>query len=298
MNIFLTKKNYTLLAINYLSKGSNDAKIIENCESKSEPSSSTNNTNSLSSSSGGRFLAIRNWIKQNRWRKKDKTVSQSTSPLVIQEVQTSNPDKDSPQTSSLDKKAMKKNAKNGKNTKFKKLNSDYSLNNNLNKADNTATLTGVNTNLLTNCGTVCSKPLVTNFADNTPLKNLTNNNKILTSSPNQANDSLNNTSPESRSKIFTPLTNGSFNQLAKNSQLDKKDYKNNINSNDKNTSLIYVTSNITQLSNNASPLSTNPNYRSKRLLIIKFLNYLYYLINIKFNWILKFLIGKNMHNRI
>ena len=225
-------------------------------------------------------------------------MSQSTSPLVIQEVQTSNPDKDSPQTSSLDKKAMKKNAKNGKNTKFKKLNSDYSLNNNLNKADNTATLTGVNTNLLTNCGTVCSKPLVTNFADNTPLKNLTNNNKILTSSPNQANDSLNNTSPESRSKIFTPLTNGSFNQLAKNSQLDKKDYKNNINSNDKNTSLIYVTSNITQLSNNASPLSTNPNYRSKRLLIIKFLNYLYYLINIKFNWILKFLIGKNMHNRI
>lgn len=234
--------------------------------SSPQPTNS-NNTNSLSSSSGGRFLAIRNWIKQNRWRKKDKTVSHSTSPLVIQEIQTCNQDKDSPQSNSLDKKAMKKNAKNGKNTKFKKLNSDYSLSNNLKKSE-TATLTGVNTNSIISCGTNGTNPLATNFADNIPLKNLTNNNKILTSSPNKANENLNNmcTSPESRSKVLTPLTNGSFGQLTKSSQLDKKDYKNNINNNEKNTSLVFVTSSIaqnTQLSNNASPLSTNPNYRSK-----------------------------------
>lgn len=199
-------------------------------------------------------------------------MSHSTSPLVIQEIQTSNQDPDPLQSNSLDKKAMKKNAKNGKNNKFKKLNSDYSLNNNLNKTDITANLTGVNTNSINSCSANVTNSPVTNFAENTPLQNLTNNSKIILTSPsNKDNESLNNmiTSPGTKSKTYTPLTNGSFGQLTNGSQaaLDKNDSKISSNYNDKNTALIYVNSvHNSQITNSASPLTTNPNYRSKNLL--------------------------------
>ncbi|CAF0901030.1 unnamed protein product, partial [Brachionus calyciflorus] len=222
-----------------------------------------NNGNTTLNGSGGRFLAIRNWLKQNRWRKKDKNQN-STSPLVIQELQTSSPkDREyttSPlQTSSLDKKAMKKNPKNSKN-KFKKLNSDYDLNSELkNNTDQSviANITSVNTNTLQ----ISSSK--TNFENNTPLKNLTNNNKLnlINTQTNGSNNgsnglTLNDDTPKSH-KIFTPLTNGSICSTSVN-------FSNEQNGNFINTNSVYVNcssfnnSPITNNNSNASPLIANP----------------------------------------
>lgn len=217
---------------------------------------SNNSNNSTISSGGGRFLAIRNWLKQNRWRKKEKN---STSPLVIQEIQNQNsnisPGKQDQYTSpinTLDKKAMKKNAKSGKNNIFKKLNSDYNLNND-NSNETTATLTGVNTM------SSCTNPSETN----TPLKNLTNNSKIMLNSPSNitvTNISLNGNTPILKSnKIFTPITNGSISSMNNNSL--------NFN-NDTNNASTYVNTSIgnnsPKINNNInpSPITSNQNNKS------------------------------------
>lgn len=167
-----------------------------------------NNTSTITtSSSGGRFLAIRNWLKQNRLRsKKDKSQSTTTSPLLItqelQKVQDNQslsanqsplkpPDQNSSPlqfTNLFDKKSSKKSAKIAKN-KFKKLNSDYNLNN---QDNSNTTLTSVNP-IQTNPSTSTSNNVETMTTTTTPLKNLTNNNKIAQNSPGTPNIGITNT---------------------------------------------------------------------------------------------------------
>ena len=194
-------------------------------------------------SGGGRLSAIRNWLKQNRWRKKDK----QTTPTLPQ-ANSAIPQATNKQDSNFNSNTIdtKINGKSKNKNKLKKLNSDFTISKtglNTNTTPTTtitsSTTNGssnenaklINSNNDINNDNNCTTPKLSripmpNAIDSiiSPLKNLTNDNNTTNTKPNESisnattnnNNNNNNNNCNKNSQSSTENSNGILKSLNQN----------------------------------------------------------------------------------
>lgn len=233
--------------INDILKTSNhtitDEKSILNKQNGSKSNEST------SSNNGGRFFAIRNWLKQNKWRKKDKAHSTHSTPLAQSK-------------SSNDTLFNSNTVKSANLSPYQFINAinsklEASKTQKLKLKEKYKTINGDKNVLNSNTDNMICNANTNNSINSTPLLNTSL--KLITTSNVQekSGDAI-----ENNNLIITPLTTNNNNN---NSQINNSNNLNSINTTNKVNILINKNAKESQVNDTPAIASSSPKSASSNL---------------------------------